>query len=83
MKQSEKVLSYIERHGSITPWDAFYRLKITRLAAVIFHLKKEGFDIITTMHSETKDGETVRWAEYTLREPLPVGRETAQKGNEA
>ena len=44
-KQQERVLEYIKGGNTITSLDAFHQLGITRLAAVIFDLKKDGYFI--------------------------------------
>lgn len=44
-KQQERVLEYIKGGNKITSLDAFNQLGITRLAAVIFDLKKDGYFI--------------------------------------
>tara|TARA_R110002012_G_scaffold34271_1_gene99189 strand:- start:11034 stop:11264 length:231 start_codon:yes stop_codon:yes gene_type:complete len=41
-KQQKRVLDYIQGGETITSLDAFTQLGITRLAAVIFDLKKAG-----------------------------------------
>lgn len=38
--QTEMVLDYLEKHGSITTWEAYSKLYITRLSAKIYDLKK-------------------------------------------
>lgn len=45
MTQKEAVLHYLNQHGSITSYDAIENLKVTRLAAVIAQLKKDGIII--------------------------------------
>ena len=41
-KQAQRVLSYMQGGNTITSLDAFKELGITRLAAVIYDLKKDG-----------------------------------------
>ena len=65
MTQTQKVLDYIDRFGSITPLQAFADLGIMRLAARISDLKKTGVEI----HSETakalnRFGEPVHFTRY-------------------
>lgn len=60
MTQNEMVLDYIKRNGSITPMEAFESLSITRLAAVVWNLKRAGHDIQTVVHRRGQ----VWWAEY-------------------
>ena len=66
MSQKEKVLKYIKDNGSITSMDAFREFKITRLAAIIFDLKKDGVDIKTEPRQFKKDGRTSYFAEYSI-----------------
>lgn len=45
MTQNEKVLQFLKDNGSITSMDAFNKLRITRLSARIFDLRKMGYKI--------------------------------------
>ena len=45
LNQKGQVEYYINRFGSITSLEAFQDLGITRLSAVIYDLKKEGYEI--------------------------------------
>lgn len=67
MTQTEKILDYMERHGSITPLEAMNELGVMRLGARIFDLKESGIEIITeTVTGKNRDGETTRFARYRL-----------------
>lgn len=60
--QNQTVLEHLQKHKSITGWDAISKYHITRLAARIKNLKDSGHNIITIMeHAESR-----RWAKYTL-----------------
>jgi hypothetical protein len=60
--QNQMVLEHLQKHRSITGWDAISKYHITRLAARIKNLKDSGHCIITVMeHAENR-----RWAKYTL-----------------
>ena len=61
-KQTEQVLDYMMMYGSISTIEAFEVFRITRLAAVIFNLKKLGYNIKTTMESRGNK----RWGVYHL-----------------
>ncbi len=63
--QEDMVLGYIKQHGSITSWEAFMNLKITRLSGRIYDLRDRGYDI--DMNYETS-AEGVRYGVYTLKE---------------
>ena len=65
MTQEERVMTYLHSNGSITPWEAFTNLNITRLAAVVFNLKRRGEEIDTFVHRDGK----VSWAEYKKTAP--------------
>ena len=74
MTQTEDVLSYLQRNGSIDPAKAFFELGIYRLGARIFDLRAEGHDIETEIIQ--KNGK--RWAVYRLKKPLP-GEQTGER----
>ena len=61
------VLEYLQTHKSITILEAIYEMGITRLGAVIFLLKKDGYIIETTMKEVTaRNGRKTSVAEYSL-----------------
>lgn len=66
MKQKEVVLEYIDRFGSITSFDAFTDLGITRLSSVIHDLRGDGIAITsTTEETKNRYGKMVRYARYS------------------
>ena len=66
-RQGVRVLGYMEQFGDITSLEAFQDLGITRLAAVIFDLKKNGVPIKTERVSSTnRYGEVVNYARYSI-----------------
>ena len=67
MTQTEKVLRYMELFGSITPYDAFNDLAITRLAARISDLANAGVKIKRERESgKNRFGESVSYTRYSL-----------------
>ena len=50
--QYERVLDYMQEFGSITSFEAFKDLGVTRLSAVIFDMKKDGVEIYGKMDSK-------------------------------
>ena len=58
--QLQTVLSYLKEHKNITSWQAITKFRITRLSAVIYILRDEGYNIETRME---KKGKT-QWANY-------------------
>lgn len=65
----DRVLEYLKENGSITPREALNECGSMRLSAVIFNLKKDGYDIETEMEtSKNKWGDKVSYARYVLKE---------------
>lgn len=68
MTQSERIIDYIERFGSITPMQAFYDLGITKLATRVSEMKKDGIEFDQEMvSSKNRYGDTVSYMRYSLR----------------
>ena len=51
MTKKQKILEYLKHGNSLTPLEALKMFGSFRLGAVIFELKKEGYNIQTTMVS--------------------------------
>ena len=67
MGYKSKVLDYIKENGSITSYEAFTEFGATRLAAIIFELRKIGYPIITLMvDGYNREGNPVRYGKYIL-----------------
>lgn len=66
--QEELVLRYMQEHGSITSWDAFTDLNITRLSGRIFDLRDQGYNIDMSYKTSASGA---RYGVYTLREERP------------
>ena len=65
--QKDRLLEYLQTNGTINPLESWQRLGIYRLAAVVFLLKKDGWDIIThTIEVRNQWGEPCRIAKYEL-----------------
>ena len=65
--QKELIMKYLGDYGSITTWQAYADLGITRLASRIFELKKMGF----VFHKETmlrlnRYGKKIHFDRYML-----------------
>lgn len=64
---SERVLDYMNNFGSISSLEAFRDLGVTRLSAVIFNLKKAGYNITSNREKSTnRYGDTTYFARYRL-----------------
>lgn len=66
--QYERVLKHLQDFGKITSWEGFTRYGVTRLSAIIYTMRKNGYDI-TSKFKTTKNryGYYVTFAEYTIR----------------
>ena len=62
--QKDEVLKYLRCQDGITSAIAFKRFNITRLAAVVFDLRKQGHDI----RMEMKKGKNSYFGVYTLHD---------------
>ena len=69
MTHKERVLRYMRDFGSITSWEAFKELGVTRLSAVIFNLRKDGHEITSWSETVTnRYGDKVSFSRYRLIE---------------
>jgi len=68
LSQNDKVLEYMERHGSITQKEAYDAFGCFRLGARIAELKERGI-VIDRMLEEgvNRVGEKTRYARYWLK----------------
>lgn len=68
MSQRERVLRHLKDYGAITSMEAFSDYGITRLSAIIFTLRGEGYDIKSNMiHAKNRYGEMTHYAKYEMR----------------
>lgn len=72
MKYSNKetrLVRYLSEFGSITSMDAISELGDTRLAAMVFELRRKGVNIISTSETNVNRwGEKVTYTRYILQE---------------
>lgn len=67
MNQHQKILQYLKEQGSISPYDAFLKLGISKLATRISELRRDGYDIKKTLIVyKAIDGKTKRYMSYSL-----------------
>lgn len=62
----ERILAYLEEHGSITTFEAFTELKCTRLSEYIRQLKKTHVIRDEWIATINKYGDNVRYKRYWL-----------------
>ena len=68
MKQTERILKYINDFGSITSLQAMQYLGVMRLASRITDLKQAGYEIDSEyVHSKNRYGELMRYKRYYMK----------------
>lgn len=80
--KTNEVLRHLQTHGSITSMEAINLFGATRLSAIIFNLRKKGYNI-TSIDKTTKDryGHTVPYAEYRLNASTSTVSSNQQETN--
>ena len=77
LTKRRKVELHLIAEGYITSWEAIEQYGVTRLSAVIYNLKHDGWTFETEMVPfEDRFGDTGYYAKYIVKH---VGRETFQK----
>lgn len=73
MTQYQKIINYIEKHGSITPMDAF-PMGITKLATRVSEMRRKGIMQfkIEIEKGLDQDGKPVRYGRYSFLETKDV-----------
>lgn len=69
MRQTKtlQVLQYLQEHGSITSMEAIQHFGATRLSAIVFNLKKQGYEIYTRPTAcKDRNGNTCNFATYIM-----------------
>ena len=81
MKQKEMVLDYIKQFGSISTYEAFTDLGITRLAARIWDIKEDGQDFSVDWVTKTnRFGDEIKFKRYRFAPPVEVNQPDMFKG---
>jgi hypothetical protein len=65
--KTNQVKKHLLKKRSITSWDAITLYQATRLSAIIFNLRKSGWDIVTNnVTIKDKNGNPCTYAKYVL-----------------
>lgn len=67
ISQEQKVKNELNQFGFITSWMAWEKHRITRLSAIIFNLKAEGWDIDPVNEKNTE----THWVKYVNKDFNP------------
>ena len=75
LSQKSIILNHLKSNGSITSWGAIQSYRITRLAAIINDLRKEGYNISTEKctYKSVESDKSSTYAKYVYSEPTNVG----------
>ena len=75
MTKTQAVLDWLKTHASISSMDAIQNFGATRLSAIIFNLRKKGYNIETVKCEGTdRFGNKMQFARYYLRDsPVDSG----------
>lgn len=69
MKQTERIVEYIRRFGSISSREAFNDLGVSRLSARISELKDEGYEFDDKWEtSKNRYGDAVSYKRFSFKE---------------
>ena len=64
-----RVLKHLQEYGNITSFDAIRKFGATRLSAIIYELRQDGYIIQTIMeHGINKYGKAIKYARYVYDE---------------
>lgn len=64
----DRVLRHLKDFKGITSWQAFEWYGITRLSAIIFELRNDGYNIESeTLKMKNRYGDPVHFAKYVLK----------------
>lgn len=67
--QQKRICAYISEFGSITPYEAFRDLGITKLATRVSEMRKDGMEFIKEPETTVnRYGDAVKYMRYYLRE---------------
>lgn len=69
MNQCERILKYLDEHGSITRAEAMSECGIANFTARVSDLRRDGVALdVETVTQKNRYGETVRFARYRRKE---------------
>lgn len=69
MTQTQAVLDWLKSGDTISSFEAFRELGVTRLSAIIFRLRQKGYSITSVDEKTTnRFGGTVTFSRYKLEE---------------
>ena len=70
IKPQQQILAWLLQGGSLSVQEAFRRFHTTELRKVIDRLRKRGYEIITRWEDGTRDGRTIRYKRYSIKQTI-------------
>lgn len=68
INQTQRIIDYINKYGSITSWQAYNDLGVMELHARINQLKKQGYEFETRWETKkNRFGENVSFKRYYIK----------------
>lgn len=68
---ADAILWHLKTYGHITSYEAIKEYGVTRLAAIIFNHRKNGYDIDSTpLNKKTRFGRTTTISKYIYQKPV-------------
>jgi len=76
--QSDAILWHLKTYGSITSYEAIKEYGATRLSAIIFNHRKEGYEIDSMpLTKKTRFGRNTTIAKYIYTRPINVDKQNS------
>lgn len=64
----DRILKHLRDYGNITSWQGFTEYGMTRMSAIIYLLRKDGYNIESqTICAKNRYGNPVHFAKYVLK----------------
>lgn len=68
IKPQQQILAWLLQGGLLSVQEAFRLFHTTELRKVIDRLRKRGYEIITCWESGSRDGRTIRYKRYSIKQ---------------
>lgn len=69
LTQYDRILQHLKIKNKITSWESITEYGVTRLSAVIYMLRQDGYNITSEFKSaKNRYGDVVSFVEYTLKD---------------
>jgi hypothetical protein len=67
VRLEDRILYHLQNYGSITSWEAIKEYGVTRISAIIYNLREEGYSIETCYETaKNRYGDKIHYAKYVF-----------------